>query len=207
MSRTGRRYKDVLFALDVAHQFNQSLGKLQLQKFVYLTDVLSPIWNVISIGDYQTYKHGPYDSSVQNAVDVLAFRGAVNVADSNLDKKENTRVSYVIAKIGIKIVEKLKLEPAFSIKHELYGILGQHIHRRGWGKLKDMVYSEATFLSAKSDGYGRSLELNSLLSNETFQALLEFNNLLGDRSAKLSKENLVSIFFQILDNYELLKVE
>lgn len=204
MSRTGYRYKDVLLALSTADKHGQQLGRLQLQKFVYLADTLSLLWELASPKSYETYKQGPYDPNVQNAVDVLAFRGAVNIVKSNVHDGGNIlSATYQISKIGLQIAENILEEDVIARKYELYQIIGRHINQRGWSKLKELVYSEATYLTMKVQGWGRPLETDSLLTNDSLQILLGFNFLLKDKSAKLSKTNLVSIFFQVLDNYRL----
>ncbi|MBN8582680.1 MAG: hypothetical protein J0L96_18595 [Anaerolineae bacterium] len=204
MIEIGRRLKDVLFALDVAGTYHQSLGRLQLQKFIYLADTLSLVWEIIAANGYQTYKHGPYDPNIQNAVDVLSFRGAVDIARIRYESDNVIQVNYQISKHGIGIVKSFHEELGVSAKYELYGILGHHINLRGWSQLKNLVYSEATFLTEKMDGLGKPLVLDSLLSNQSFRVLLGFNNLVVDSGGKINKKNLVSIFFRVLDNYSLI---
>lgn len=204
MSNVGQRYKDVLFALATAREYEQSLGRLQLQKIIYLSDVLAVLWETLGPKEgHQTYKHGPYDPAIQNAVDTLAFRGAVNIVESNLKQDQTIRVRYQISDIGIQIVQNVRDIPAFAKKSDMYEIIGLHVNRRGWHKLKDMVYSEATYVTRKSDGFGKSLGTESLLTNESLRVLVEFNDLIPrEGNSQLSKENLTSIFFQILDNYQ-----
>ncbi len=203
MSKTGYRYKDVLLALSTADKHGQQLGRLQLQKFVYLADTLSLLWELASPKSYETYKQGPYDPNVQNAADVLAFRGAVNIVESNLDDGGNIlSTKYQISKIGSQILANILEEEVIARKYELYQTIGRHINQRGWYKLKELVYSEATYLTMKAQGWGSPLETDSLLTNDSLQILLGFNFLLKDKSATLSKTNLVAIFFQVLDNYQ-----
>ena len=204
MSETGYRYKDVLYALAVAKAYNQHLGKIQLQKYIYLADTLAPIWNLISGDRYRTYKNGPYDRNIQNAVDVFAFRGAVTIVKSDFHAADSIHVSYEISDIGQQIVVRLREQPEFSKKLELYEILGKYINKRGWNNLMTLVYSEPTFVSSKGEGYGVHLGLDSLLTNETLQILLGFNTLFKDNPSRLGKKSLVSIFFQLLDNYQIL---
>jgi uncharacterized protein YwgA len=196
-----RRFRDVLYALEVANKYSQALGRLQLQKFIYLADTLSLVWDLASTDGYQTYKHGPYDSNVQNAVDVLSFRGAVDIAKMQYKAEIIIRVSYKISDKGIEIVENLRKDLDPGAKYELYEVLGSHVNARGWDSLKDLVYSEATFLTEKADGLGKPLNLNSFLSNQSFRILLGFNNLVNVPNQKLSRKNLVSIFFRVFDNY------
>lgn len=205
--KTGTRYKDVLFALDVAGSYDQALGKLQLQKFVYLADTLSPVWEIISVFGYETYFHGPYDPNVQNAVDVLAFRGAVDILSINFEADEKVHVTYKISKSGIQIANELREDLGGQKKYELYKTIGYYVNSRGWHKLKDFVYSEGTYLLEKTDRLGKPLKLDSFLSNQTFKMLLGFNSLTGNPDLKISKENMISIFFRILDQYELLRTD
>ncbi|NOT05201.1 MAG: hypothetical protein HOP27_11440 [Anaerolineales bacterium] len=204
MSKMSLRYKDVLFALSAAKSHQQLLGRLQLQKYIYLADTLSLLWEVMNINGYETYKRGPYDPNIQNAVDVLAFRGFVLIKDSKYSSDGNVAVNYEISILGEEIVSKLILEEIFLRKYQLFYLLSEYIEERGWGKLLDLVYSEATYLTGRVAGYGHALKLNSLLSNETIQILFGFNTLTRDRNVKFSRENLLSIFFQILDNYHAL---
>ena len=87
---------------------------------------------------------------------------------------------------------------------DLYDTIGTHVAERGWEKLKGLVYSDATYVGRKVDGWGVSLNTNSLLSNDSLRILLEFNYLVRDKKLELNKRNLTSIFFRILDNYSLI---
>lgn len=203
--RAGNRYKDVLFALDVARLYDQVLGRLQLQKFIYLADTLSPVWEIISTNGYETYFHGPYDPNVQNAVDVLAFRGAVDILSINFGTDDKINVTYKISNIGVQIVNEFQSEFGSPKKYELFRVLGSYVNTRGWSKLKDLVYLEGTYLSEKADRLGKPLKLDSFLSNQTFKMLFGFNGLTRSAGIRFTKENLVSMFFRILDQCELLK--
>lgn len=208
MSQTGKRYGDVLLALATAYNYGEGLGRLQMQKFVYLADSLSIMWDLLSpeIG-FQTYKHGPYDPTIQNAIDVLVFRGVLNIISSEV-KPDGTLIAlYRISDVGLVMVTEMKTKPYFSRRANLYDTIGSHIAVRGWEKLKDLVYSEASYIGSKADGWGVALNKNSLLSNDSLRILLEFNDLVINRDEKLSKENLTSIFFRILDSYLLVTQE
>jgi uncharacterized protein YwgA len=206
MIRTGRRYIDVLFALALAQTYDQVLGRLQLQKYIYLVDILAPIWEFVSLSKYQTYKHGPYDPNVQNAVDVLAFRGAVKVVESDFEK-DQIRVRYSLSEIGTKIVEHARKIRFLEKKYLLYQLIAEYVNQRGWNRLKDLVYSDPTYLTAKSDGLGRQIDTTSLLSSDSLQILMGFNNLVRNNTEMLSKENLISFFFKLLDNYQVLMMD
>src|SRR5690242_9365902 len=75
------RMGDVMLALREAEKAAVSPTRIQLQKFVYLVDVLGQIVGLLKpVHGHKTYKNGPYDSAIQNAVDALAFRGFVRIA-------------------------------------------------------------------------------------------------------------------------------
>lgn len=205
MSQTGKRYRDALLALASAQNYGEALGRLQMQKFVYLADSLSMLWDLLGpeIG-FQTYKHGPYDPAIQNAIDVLMFRGVIKIVTSEIKPDGTLTALYKISDSGLAIVKKMKTEPYFFRWVDLYGTIGTHVAKRGWEKLKGLVYSDATYVGRKVDGWGVSLNTNSLLSNDSLRILLEFNDLVRDKKLELNKENLTSIFFRILDNYSLI---
>ncbi len=202
MSRIGKRYKDVLLSLASANNFDVGLGRLQMQKFVYLADSLSVIWDLLSpdIG-FETYKHGPYDPAIQNAADVLVFRGAINISSSEIKPDGTVTAVYKISDVGLKIVKMMGTEPSLYRRAELYNLISTHVASRGWDKLRSLVYSDTTYLGKKMSGWGVSLNTNSLLSNDSLRTLLEYNNLVRNKELKLSKENLVAIYFHVLDNY------
>lgn len=204
MATTGQRYKDVLLALATAHKYNQTLGRLQLQKFVYLADILSLIWDVVGPKEgHYTYKNGPYDPGIQNAADVLAFRGAVEIARSKIAISKVT-AEYKITPLGINLVEKMIAEASFRKRADLYAAIGDEVERRGWKNLRQLVYAEATYVIKKGDNFGQSINVNSLLSNDSLRIVLDFNDLIADKTQELNKANLVSIFFKVVDNYRLI---
>lgn len=201
MTKTGYRYKDVLFALAVSEKYNQRLGKLQLQKYIYLADILSPLWDLISSGGYLTYFHGPYNQAVQNAVDVLAFRGAVEIVESEYEEKDKVKIRYKISDIGLGIVNEIIKESILNRRYELFKLVGQYVNKNGWGTLRKMVYSEATYVASKGEGLGKPLEPDSMLTNESLQILYGFNDLVRE-GTQISKTNMISIFFKLLDTYQ-----
>src|ERR1051325_3821111 len=89
------RSKDVLFALAAASAFDQRLGRLALQKFVYLFDLLALAWREIGGSEtFRPWRNGPYDLSIQNTVDSLAFRGLTVINDLSFRRTRNTECNY-----------------------------------------------------------------------------------------------------------------
>jgi uncharacterized protein YwgA len=198
MDNTNQRFIDVLFALKTAADYNQTLGRIQLQKYVYLTDTVGLIWEVIAPKNgHETYKHGPFDESINNAVDVLAFRGFVDIVSIKMEEKRVDAL-YCINKTGIKLFEGIVAEEHFNKKNTLYQQIGIHVNRIGWRKLRELVYAEPTYLQSRASGYGYKFDYLSLFSNESLRILYQFENMLKD-GQKISKENMVSLFFKLIE--------
>lgn len=196
------RYKDVIMALGVANKYGESLGRLQLQWIIYLADTLSLIWGISSLKQgHQTYKNGPYDLRIQNAIDVLAFRGLVDIKSSNINLNKKVAVNYMLNDIGSKFLYEINQHDYFANKYELYKLIAQHINKRGWYELINLAYAEPNYVKQKAKGWGRNLYTQDILKNDAARIVLDFNNLLRDKRQLLSKQNLVYIFFKILDNY------
>jgi hypothetical protein len=198
MTTINSRFPDVVFALKVANDYDQILGRIQMQKYIYLSDTISLIWQVLAPKHgHETYKHGPFDEAINNAVDVLAFRGFVNVVSI---KMEETRVDaqYEINKPGLKLYEELDANSHFQNKIALYKQIGIHVNRLGWRRLRELVYAEPTYLQTRATGYGYKFDYLSLFSNESIRILYQFESMLKE-GQKINKENMVSLFFKLLE--------
>jgi hypothetical protein len=192
------RYLDVMAALFVAGEYQQELGRIQLQKYIFLVDTVSLLWEILApkIG-HETYKHGPFDEAINNAVDCLAFKGFVDVVSINVVEKKVDAI-YRINSNGVKLHESQLSQPAFLKKLEIYKEVAKQIERRGWKKLKSMVYAEPTYKLSKVGGWGYRFDHSNLLENVTLRILLDFERMI-DSNYKIKKENMVSVFFRLLD--------
>jgi hypothetical protein len=197
MKNHGSRFTDVILALKVAKDYNQTLGRVQLQKYIYLSDTISVIWDVLAPREgHETYKHGPFDEAINNAVDILAFRGLVDIVSINIEENK-IDASYEINNIGVKIFEEMSTELYFINKILLYQQIGKHVDIAGWKKLKALVYAEPTYLQSRATGYGYMFDYLSLFHNQSLRILYQFESML-EKGQKLSKENMVSLFFKLL---------
>ena len=196
-----QRYSDVIFALEVSSIFEVELGRLQLQKLVYLCDILSLVWMLISVKNgHRTNNFGPYDPKIQNAVDSLSFRGFVNVSHLKIvDHGKKVSSKYKITESGLILATNLKSKNYYKTKSEIYFCIAHHIDHRGWKYLKDIVYSEPSYLNKL--GHHKKISTNSYFGNDTYRLIEKFNNLKSNDINRLSKSNMVSIFFQITDKY------
>ena len=198
MANVNARFIDVILTLQVANSYNQQIGRIQLQKYIYLSDTISLIWDVIATKyGHETYKHGPFDEAINNAIDALAFRGFVDIASIKMEEKRVDAL-YVINKSGSKLFNELYDNDYFKNKISLYQTVGSHVDRIGWRKLKDLVYAEPTYLHSRANGYGFKFDYLSLFSNDSLRILYQFENMLKD-GQKISKENMVSMFFKLIE--------
>lgn len=198
MTNANSRFIDVILTLHVANTYNQQIGRIQLQKYIYLSDTISLIWDVLATKyGHETYKHGPFDEAINNAVDALAFRGFVDITSIRMEEKRVDAL-YGINKNGSKLFAELNNNAHFKNRISLYLIVGSHVNRIGWRKLKDLVYAEPTYLQSRANGYGFKFDYLSLFSNESLRILYQFESMLKE-GQKISKENMVSMFFKLIE--------
>ncbi|MEZ2336850.1 hypothetical protein AB6735_14505 [Mucilaginibacter sp. RCC_168] len=198
IKNSNNRFIDVLLALNNAEEYNQLLGRIQLQKYIYLSDTISVIWDILAPAEgHETYKNGPFDESITNAVDVLAFRGFVVVESMHMEHSK-VAVSYKISKAGIKLFEALNNEEHFQNKIMLFNEMAKHIEKTGWKKLMELVYSEPTYIQSRATGYGYKFDYMSLFTNESLRILYQFEEMLQN-GQRITKQNMLSLFFKLLN--------
>jgi hypothetical protein len=193
------RYASTVISLSAANNYNQSLGRIQLQKYIYLTDTISIIWEILAprLG-HESYKHGPFDSDIQNAVDVLAFRGFIDVVSVNVENKNKIEAEYRINNNGLKLCKALSAKREFQKKMNLYIEVAKQVEKRGWNRLRELVYSEPSYIKSIATGWGYKFDYSNILKNDSLKILFDFEKML-EKDKKMTKENFVSIFFRILD--------
>lgn len=162
MSRVINRMADVLLALEEARTAKVRPTKIQLQKFVYLTDVLAQIVGALKpLVAHKTYRNGPYDLAIQNAVDALAFRGLVRVAGVWRTPSGHMGTSYVLADSGVVMLRKICGSSALSRKTAVARLVGAELRELGWGRIVDLVYAEPTYVNTRPTGWGERLEVEN----------------------------------------------
>jgi hypothetical protein len=199
-----RRGKDVLFALAAALNFEQRLGRLCLQKFIYLFDVLALAWREIGGGStFRPWHNGPYDLLIQNAVDSLAFRGFVEISNLSFRQTRNTGCNYSLTSTGKIAVQKLGEQKSLGNDLLLFQEIALEVNRRGWQKIKNIVYCEPTFNLARATHRGQALPLNDPNGNISWQLLSDVRSAFEVmRDQPMSRRSLVQVFFALLDEYE-----
>jgi hypothetical protein len=200
---TSERFKDVLFALKSASEFKQDLGRLRLQKLIYLSDVLSVAWRKMSDPPgFIPYKNGPYDQRIQNAVDALAFRGLVTATSLSFRQPRITDTTYALTPEGQDTVDKLCEDDAFSEELTLFREIATEVNRRGWSKIKKLVYAEPTYEFARSTNRYGLLRMDSVSRNLSLRILRDFEDAFAsERAEPISRRNFIQLFFAFLDEY------
>ena len=159
------RMGDVALALGEAHQSNVAPTKIQLQKFIYLTDVLGQIVGLFKLGEgHKTYFNGPYDAGIQNAVNALAFRGLVRIAGTWRTASGHIATKYALAPAGFELLHLIQENEALARKVRVAKLVGAELSRLGWRNIVELVYAEPTFVATRPIGWGNRLAIEDGLS-------------------------------------------
>lgn len=195
------RYSDVVMAVNIAENYDHHLTKIHLQKFIYLVDALSVVWKFIKqFKGHETYKHGPYDQNIQNAVDTLAFRGFIKIDDFEYQDNGNVSCRYGLTKVGKDLIDQLVKQSYFEDRFEMFQIIGEEVNSKGWRNLVDLVYAEPTYLAERQSGWGRPIILDSMLTNQSLQMISMIENVASAFDNELPPKTLVSLYFEMLAN-------
>jgi len=198
------RIRDVAFALHTAGDYGQALNRIRLQKFVYLVDVLGKCFEVLPPqARHIVYRHGPYDKRVQNAVDVLAFRGFVKIVKAVADESGNLSTDYVLSGAGQKWVAAMLRSEVFLARYGVARAVGEEVERLGWHRLRELVYAEPTFVSNRPLGYGRVLKTADVRTRSAGSLLTLADRILsaGFPSPQVTPRLLTRAFFDYLERY------
>jgi hypothetical protein len=198
------RMNDVGISLSVAAGCEQKLNKVQLQKFVYLADVVGYLFEILPPPKaHVTYKRGPFDVGIQNAVDALVFRGLVEASGVRKDSVGNVHAIYGLTSAGGKWIDSTRETQAFSQRWEASSEVGAQLEVHGWSRLVALVYAEPTFISTKAEGFGQKLALNDGMKNSAANlfALLDTGLRSGFPESTQNRELMVQMLFRYLDRY------
>jgi uncharacterized protein YwgA len=201
--RTDLRCKDVILALSTAGERSISLGRLQLQKLIYLADVLAIAWRYVGTRPgFRPWHNGPYDRDIQNAVDSLAFRGFVEVQGLKFRAPRNAECRYSLTDAGRDLELRLCLQHSFADDRELFAQIAKEIDSRRWDELREIVYAEPTYVCAVSEGQGTALALGSSQENLSWRLIRQLRDASSIQSPnRLSRQTMVQLLFAILDEY------
>ena len=203
--RVLNRMYDVVVALAAAKKHKQLLNRIRLQKFIYLLDVVSFLYEYLPPKrGHLTYKNGPYDQAIQNAVDSLAFRGFVSVYNVEYAPDGKKYAEYSINNVGKSWLERLNRIEGLKVRWEAALDIGQKVNTIGWHRLVPLVYAEPTFVRKRSQGYGQQLEPNNGLENSAAFLIEMINRGLsfGFEKKQADRELIIELFFRYLDSYD-----
>jgi hypothetical protein len=202
--RTYNRMSEVLFALEQAERARVKPTRIQLQKFVYLSDALGQIVGVLRPrSGHKTYRNGPYDAAIQNAVDCLAFRGFARIAGLWRTPSGRLGTSYSIADAGILLLNKIRSSNLFNEHAYVSNAVGDELLRVGWDQVINLVYAEPTYVAARPTGWGSELKSEDGLRVSTAFVL----SVIQRASAELNegkvpdRDWVVDRFFAFLRDY------
>jgi len=200
--------RDVGFALTAAAEFDQLLSRIRLQKLVYLLDVLVYLVELLPPSErHLTYKHGPFDAAIQNAVDCLAFRGLVRISELYREPNGQIHSNYGLTKAGARWVERLTGDQEFRIRARVAESIAREINSIGWDQLIPLVYAEPTFVTARTLGYGTRLNPHDPLRNSAALVLKTMTHGLrvGFENTVANPELLFRLFFRYLKEFSRLR--
>jgi len=196
------RMRDVGLALGAASHYKRSLSRIQLQKFVYLMDSLAGIYELLppSEGHY-TFRHGPYDPSIQSAVDSLAFRGLAQITSLVRRGSSSIASTYSLTNSGTRWAITVRQHPALSERNALAQVVALHVNRLGWDRIVPLVYAEPTFMDSRPEGYGKRLKPQRLSSNSSGYLLQLIQQALQSSAELMTRGVVAEYYFDYLDRY------
>jgi hypothetical protein len=196
------RLRDVGIALHVAFGYGQFLNRIRLQKFIYLMDAVAVVFSEIPQREgYVTFKHGPFDRRVQNAVDALAFRGLVSINNLTRGDQGTLSVEYRLSDAGVEWAHRITSEIGFGERATVGAEVGRRIDSVGWGRLRELVYSEPTFVGLRPNGYGQSLRPSAGLENSSARLISVIIRSLAADGSQPTRNSVLDVYFRYLDTY------
>lgn len=199
------RMRDAGMALKVARNFGRWLSRTQLQKFIYLLDIISLLYDLLPPSEaHRTYKYGPYDVAIQNAIDSLSFRGFVTVYDVHRSPDGDVSSRYQLTPEGNSWIEEISEMVEFVSRWKAASAVGRQINKLGWERIVNLVYAEPTFVSMRNRGYGQTLPVNNGINNSAAFFMASINRVLchGFEKISINPDLIPNLFFRYLAEYD-----
>jgi len=198
--RAALRMRDVALVLLAVQEHDLALNRIGLQKLIYLLDSSATIFEILPPAEgHETYKHGPYDRYIQNAVDCLCFRGLVRI-ERAVSYENALSTEYGLTPAGEAWANQIIAEVTQRTRWELVGALTQELTRANqWAHLRELVYAEPTFIAAKPSGWGQKLNVGDP-GCRSAAALIQLAEaaLMSVVERQPTRELLVSLFVKYL---------
>jgi hypothetical protein len=192
------------------------LSKIGVQKCLYLSEILSPLKQIVlSFLNFIYHHKGPYSKDIQNTLDNLVALDAIDII-SFTTTDGNSYANYRITEAGRTLVQNLALYPPEKEKLswiqtvmkviDVYkGCYGLNEQYKGVDKIIDLVYQEPTFKEirlrqAKSEAipFGARNELTIELINFLKTVEQELPDTYDKKRFKLNLESILLSFFEYL---------
>ncbi len=202
------RMNDVAFALSESARFGHTLSRLQLQKFIYLSDVVGYVFEMLPPAQaHVTYKRGPFDAAIQNAVDALLFRGFVEASGVQKDSLGNIHANYRLTSAGEQWCALTRERMVFEKDRQVAAAIANHVEELGWTRLKKLVYAEPTFMTTRLQGFGKELNINDGLKNtaSALFGLLDVGLRSGFPNSSRDPYLIIQLLFRYLDQADALR--
>ena len=196
------RMRDVGLALYAARPYERSLSRIQLQKFLYLMDSLAGLYELLPpVEAHYTFRHGPYDPFIQNAVDSLSFRGFSRIHSLVRRSNGNIASEYSLTLSGDRWADRMRSHQALAERSQVAEVVAKQVNRIGWERLIPLVYAEPTFFTSRPEGYGRKLKPQRALTNSSAYVLQLIRQALPKQSTLVTKEIIAEYYFDYLEAY------
>jgi len=212
-----KRSNEILYLFYSASELNWPyISKIGVQKCLYLSEILSPIKEIILAFLNFIYLHkGPYSKDVQNILDNLAALNAIEVT-SFTTTNGNSYADYKITESGRTLVENLTLYPlekdklswiqaVMKVVDAYKGCYGLNEQYQGVDRIIDLVYQEPTFKEIKQRQAKREIipfGKENKLTTELINFLKTIEQGLPDKfdrsKYKLNMETILLSFFEYL---------
>lgn len=198
--------RDAALALYAAREHRQRLNRIRLQKFIYLNDVVNVLFTALPKKvHHKTYRYGPYDSSIQAAMNCLIFRGFAIADRISGPHDGKTLYEFSLSKAGVSWVEELTSSNPNKQQLACNLAVAEQVNRYGWHRLKSLVYAEPTYVAMKQVGWGQELLADRAENNSTASLLAIMRKVLRAAEGKtISESLLLELFFRYLDSYDML---
>jgi hypothetical protein len=184
-----------MLALHFAAQSGGTISRIRLQKFVYLLDCIARLYDVLpSSVTHRTYHNGPYDATIQNAVDVLVFRGFV----ASEFRKPRT-FTYQLTQAGGDVVGLWLETHAFARRASAARDLATALEQVGWSSIVKLVYAEPTYRTRSGVGFGQALVVDDVTTNSARVMWATISDALGvGATSALHPAAVVYAFLRVL---------
>lgn len=165
------RKNEILFALRAIKKvINRPVTRIEVQKIIYLTNILAPLKDfILDYFEFTVWHNGPYSKEIQNSLNNLVSRRLVKMKQYKI-KRSNGRSfetsKYVINIHGERVINKLI---KFKQKKEQYAwvySIVRLINLYGIDNVVKIVYQEPTFKHLKENSFGSNIPINDIANNK-----------------------------------------